>query len=425
MNRSGASASLGFWVFLAALLVRLTWVVYRSAGQPPALEFDDESLHWQLARNLVSTGQMVSDDGRVAARMPVYPLFLALFAWLGDGGIILVRLTQAALGAVTAWLVFRFGAEALGARAGLIAGTLATLDLYAVFFANLLLTETLFTLIGVGLTYATWRLLTRGDEGHRWLMMIAALGPLAVMTRPSSAGWLVLIWVLVGGLAAARAQTMLRTGVLIGASALLMIPWGVRNQVVIGGCAWLSTNGGVTLYDAQGPQATGAGDQSFLNQMPELADLDEIATDQRLGALAREQMWREPGRVFRLAWAKLLRTWSLWPNYQAYRAGLTGWASALFMLPVLLGALCGPVYVLTTLGTPLARYRRLVLIGLLWLPILYFTAVHCVYIGSLRYRVPVMPFVELSAAALFFAPARRHEGVRSQARLWTQVTSRT
>ena len=38
---------------------------------------------------------------------------------------------------------------------------------------------------------------------------------------------------------------------------------------------------------------------------------------------------------------------------------------------------------------------------LLWLPVIYFTLVHCAFIGSLRYRVPLMPFVEIAAATAF------------------------
>ena len=36
--------------------------------------------------------------------------------------------------------------------------------------------------------------------------------------------------------------------------------------------------------------------------------------------------------------------------------------------------------------------------GLLLIPILYFTAVHALYLGSVRYRVPLMPIVCLFAA---------------------------
>ena len=45
--------------------------------------------------------------------------------------------------------------------------------------------------------------------------------------------------------------------------------------------------------------------------------------------------------------------------------------------------------------------------ALIWLPVVYFTLVHCVYIGSLRYRIPLMPFLELAAATAFVQYHRR------------------
>jgi hypothetical protein len=104
--------------------------------------------------------------------------------------------------------------------------------------------------------------------------------------------------------------------------------------------------------------------------------------------------------VLELAWIKFLRTWSLTPNACEYRGGLTALASAVFTAITLLLALVGLLRTLArpnSTAIPLRDRRRLHL--LLWLPVIYFTLVHCVYIGSLRYRVPLMPFLEISAAA--------------------------
>jgi K+-transporting ATPase A subunit len=40
-------------------------------------------------------------------------------------------------------------------------------------------------------------------------------------------------------------------------------------------------------------------------------------------------------------------------------------------------------------------WRRWVLVAL---PILYFAAVHCVFVGSIRYRQPAMPFILVFSA---------------------------
>ena len=159
--------AVGWLIFAAALLLRAGWVSYGWNQAGPALEFDDEPLHWQLATNLVERGELVTDDGRRAARMPVYPLFLALFAWMGQSGILVARLTQALLGAVTALLAYHLARKALGTRAGLVAGLLVCCDPYAIFFANLLLTEVLFIIFAVGLTACIWLVATQTARA-RW-----------------------------------------------------------------------------------------------------------------------------------------------------------------------------------------------------------------------------------------------------------------
>jgi hypothetical protein len=55
-----------------------------------------------------------------------------------------------------------------------------------------------------------------------------------------------------------------------------------------------------------------------------------------------------------------------------------------------------PLLALAVLGLVM-RMRRDVLI-LLLIPIVYFTAVHALFLGSVRYRTPLMPLVCLLAA---------------------------
>jgi len=380
----------GAVVFAAAAALRVAWVLVRWSQAGAALEFSDEQLHWQLATNLVEQGTLVSDDGRYAARMPVYPLFLALFAWLGEVGILLARLAQALLGAAAAWAVFRLADAALGRRAAWVAGALACCDPYAIFFANLLLTEVPFTLIGVGLVASAWRLTAQHVERNRLALVgLALLGAAAVLARPSAAGWIMLLWIVLWFLDGNRVRATRRLGLYVLTFGVLMLPWGLRNRSALGHPAWLGTNGGVTLYDAQGPQAKGDSDQSFLLRMPELAGLGEVERDRALRRLAIEQMREDWGRVLRLAGVKFLRTWSLTPNVGSYRSGVAGFVSAAFMLVVLAAAAVG-----------LCRTRpKWKLHLILWLPVVYFTLVHCMFVGSLRYRVPLMPLVEITAAA--------------------------
>jgi hypothetical protein len=418
---------LGAAIFSAALLLRVVWVALCWSKQGSTPDFPDEELHWQLASNLINDGTLVSDDGRYAARMPLYPLFLALFAGLNETGVLMARLAQAVLGAATAWIAYSLANKAFGRRAGVVAGALVGIDPYAVFFANLLLTEVLFGVLALGLVACSWSLVARPAQPARAATLgVALLSAAALMTRPSAAGWIALLWLVLWlfdmrrwpGARASRLlegtkghfpSTATRRPILyVVVLAACLLVWGLRNRVVIGTPAWLSTNGGVTLYDALGPQANGSSNQAFLSELPELAGLDEVERDRKLRQLALAHAREDPARVARLAWTKFRRTWSLRPNVPAYHGGATGAASAAFTAGVLLLALVGVVRTFVRRDLPAAELRgRRRLHVLLWLPVIYFTLLHCVFIGSLRYRVPLMPFVEI-AAATAIAPRQRH-----------------
>lgn len=406
---------------LAAFALRAGWVMYSwqpqaaaLPGEGVALAYDDERLHWQLATNLAHAGGLVSDDGRHAARMPLYPLFLGAFAGLGGYGILVARLVQAIFGAATVGIIYAWLDAAAGRRAGLVGGVLAACDPFAVFFANLLLTEVLFTLLLVGLCAGAWWVVRAGRPAWASWLGVAVVGALAVLTRPSVLALLPVLWVLV----AWRARDW-RVLLCPAALILLLLPWGLRNKAVLGSYCWLSSNGGVTLYDGVGPQADGSSNQAFLAELPELNGLGEVQRDRRLQHLAIEHMRQNPGHVVRLALIKLRRTWSPTPNVAEHRTGGAAMVGAAYTVVLMLGAVAGLVVAWrrhdrgagqrsdgqaqTSVD---ARRGGRWLHVFVWLPIVYFTLLHCVYIGSVRYRVPLMPVLAAGAGAAWAVQRR-------------------
>lgn len=382
---------------LLALVLRAGWIAYRWSSHGAAFEYPDEELHWQLAAHLVHDGSLVTDDGRFAARMPLYPLFLAPWAALGSAGVLGARFAQAIVGAAVVVMAHRLAHAVAGRRAARVAGLLVACDPFGVFFSNLLLTETLFTFLGVALTACAWAVAARRPGS--WLAWggVALTGAGAVLTRPAAAGWLALLWLLLLALGRDRRRMGPRLVACPVVLALLMLPWGLRNTAVVKDYAWLSTNGGVTLYDAQGPQADGSSNQGFLQQMPELQGLGEVERDRLLRQSAIRQMRADPGRALSLAGIKFLRTWSPLPNVAEYRTGPAALAGAVYTVLLLAGTAAALVRgFVGHRDASAADRRRLLALGML--PLLYFTLVHCVYIGSVRYRVPLMPLMALVTA---------------------------
>ena len=145
---------------------------------------------------------------------------------------------------------------------------------------------------------------------------------------------------------------------------------------------------GASLYDGLNPNATGASNMDFV---PDFAayercgsaatqDTLELRLDRRLRDEAVAWTLAHPGRALQLAGIKFLRMWNLWPN----EPRLSRWPIRLAVLftytPLLIFAIIGAVRTLTW-GWPYI---------LCWLPAVYFTLLHMVFVSSIRYREPAM-----------------------------------
>jgi hypothetical protein len=95
-----------------------------------------------------------------------------------------------------------------------------------------------------------------------------------------------------------------------------------------------------------------------------------------------------PGRVLQLAGTKLLRLWNVWPNEPSFRSWWVRMAILLTYTPIMALAIAGAW-----------RFRHRLDVLLLVSPAVYLTALHVVFIGSLRYRQPAMLTLAILAAA--------------------------
>ena len=117
--------------------------------------------------------------------------------------------------------------------------------------------------------------------------------------------------------------------------------------------------------------------------------MDEYENNRFFKNAAIEYIRRNPRRFALLAVEKFRRFWNILPNHGPYRRPFYAAISVCSYLPVLLLAVVGLIW----------RRPRASVLLLLLAPVLYFTALHVIFVGSIRYRVAVMPFVILLQAA--------------------------
>lgn len=417
------AALLSLWI--GAAVLRLAWLAFRylSNGQWSELEFPDEVAYWHVATSLAHGHGLVDDLGWRATYMPLYPAFLALFTALPDS-LLWCRAAQAVLAALVApatYLLAREFARPFAAKKSgsaqpaalrlipLLAGLAAACDPFLVFFAPLLLTEALFTVLLVALWAVLMRLsglcssrsvertdFDNGQAGRcplKFLFALAIAAGLlawsAVMLRPAA----VILLPIIAVMLVARGWHQ-RTAWLTAAGTLAivvagLVPWAARNQQVIGQWRWFTTRSGISLYDGVRHQATGASDLAHTKQSPSLAGLSEVEWDAHFRRQAWSAIRDDPVRILSLAGTKFLRTWSLQPNVETHRGGLISLVSTAWMVGVLLTAALG----LWARRRPV--YPWLVLLA----PPIAFTLLHMVFVGSVRYRVPLMPMLHVLSAA--------------------------
>jgi hypothetical protein len=168
---------------------------------------------------------------------------------------------------------------------------------------------------------------------------------------------------------------------------------------------------GESLYDGLNPQATGASDMRFVDdfrqhlraediQNPaaaERANCFEARLDRRLRDAAIAWAVRHPGRVAQLAAVKFLRIWNVWPNEASFRNGAFCLVLTAAYLPVLALGLAG-VWRTAHRGWPYV---------LCVIPAVYFTLLHVIFVGSIRYRQPAMLVLIVPAAGWLVQACRR------------------
>lgn len=390
-------------VLTVALVLRvatagtLQWALDHRLHRTYLIEGDAEG-YWDLAGDL-ATGRdyAVYTPPRRALRMPGFPALLAVPISLFGESFLAARIWLAIIGTVACGLVYWLGRITVDHATGLIAAALCAISPQLIGFTPLILTETSFaaTLLAslVGCAYlGRWTSRQLGAGDTLLALLCGGLFGLAVYVRPS--------WLLVAPATAVlyvllRSRNLagaVRGGLLVVGMLLTLLPWGFRNHAVTGHFFLTTLWMGPSLYDGINPEATGASDMRFFDRDQVLGKgMSEYEMDQHYRRLARAYALENPGHVVQLAFAKLGRYWKPWPNADQFRD---------WRLQLLLTAFFVPMIVFSLTGAWHLRHQPWVLY-LSGVAILYFSALHMVFVSSLRYRLPAeYPLMVLCACGL-------------------------
>jgi hypothetical protein len=158
-----------------------------------------------------------------------------------------------------------------------------------------------------------------------------------------------------------------------------LTPWAWRNHEVTGHWVMTSLWSGPSLYDGLHPEATGASDMQFFDDEKLPLQMSEYEVNETYKTRAWRYARENPGRAIELGLIKAGRYLSLSPN-------AAGFSSGPFYLICLSVSLVSGVFL--AIGIWVQR-KTLGICVFLLAPFLQFLLVHMVFIGSVRYRLPV------------------------------------
>ncbi len=407
IQRAGDSRILLGLILVLAFGLRLGaaywWEGRISDGQQFA--WGDSASYWTLAGQIARGEPYQYGHGQARVfRTPGYPILLAgLFRVAGkEPPVIWARVLGAGLGTLTVAGIMWLTKELFSPRAASVAGVMASLYPGAIGMSVFVLSEALFCPLMVGQMIG-WVVATRSPCPQRAAgaaLVTGVIAGVATLTRPS---WLLftpfacgVAFVLYG-----ERKRQLLVGVALAVGLVVaMMPWWVRNYGITGRLTLTTTQFGASLYDGWRADSNGESDMRFVESFyqeqrkADAADPDatigpfEQRLDDRLRAAAIDWARQHPRRVMQLAGIKFMRIWNPWPN----SGKLQSWTyrSAIFVgyTPLMLLSVAGAIQFVRR-GWPYC---------LCVVPAIYFTCLHMIFVGSIRYRQPAMLLLIVLAA---------------------------
>lgn len=355
---------------IIALMVLAAGLRVLAAIALPDQQFPDAMIYRDSGAQLWVIGRLNAYN-----IMPLYP---ALIGLVGPGlGQLLLDIT---LSTATIWFAHALVLEIFSDRlAALLAAFGCAIYPHFIFFSVVGLTETLFIFLVI-VALLAW---------HRGAFAAAAvLAVFAILTRPSFdllAPILVVYFAwIVHRLPWQKLIAKLFAYALIYCA--LMAPWWMHNQRVYGTFVRLNLGGGEAFYMGNNPMnRTGGGIQPTDGDLTALrVSGNPVAIDAAAWKAGRDYVRENPGRFFEMVFIKFGRLWRPWPYADQYHNKLYVLLTLLSFAPVMLLA----AFYLLRWG-----WREWRVVGPMALFVGYLTAVHVVTVGSVRYRLPMEPFV--------------------------------
>ena len=367
-----------WFIFAGALLVRSSFIWSLQEG----FYFPDSLDYSRAAASLLQTGGL----GETYNRPPGYPVFLSVVYFYFGESIFAVRMLESIIGSLLAVIVAQTGKQIGGQPIGALAGVLWGIFPIAVFTAGLVYPTNLFTMF---LACGVLCFLPSPDQGlspkrvfySGLILGIAALIiPIVIVTLGAISLWL--IWW-------NQSNRFALTSMLLGGSALVIVPWIVRDFYAYDR---------LTLIEPR-----------LVQHLPEMRDDKEAPGSNRIEAIAKRptSFGRHFGREF-------IHFWNLYPDRiemaspgkreEEHMKDARMIKDTIFTTSNLIIGVSilstGPLFIFAIVGTLIMCFHKEGRrdLSLLWAVILSFAVGYSIFHTRMRYRIPIEPYITILGA---------------------------
>jgi hypothetical protein len=371
----------------------------------PIDQFSDNLWYYTRAVGLAS-GQGYSEGGIATAFWPPgWPGFLGLSFWLFGPSPLVGQTVNLVLAAVIFFLVLSLGSTIFADK---LVGrlTVAILTIYPnqIGYVPVLATELFYT----ALMLLAILIIVRGQAFIKLLLAGVVFG-IATLTKAQTlflpavlfAAW----WLSAGG-RSRLFSSVGKTAVVYAAMAVVILPWTVRNYLVLGEFVLISTNGGGTLLTGNNPSAWGdyTEDDALVKQVPNDV-AGQVANNRLATSLALKWIHDNPVTFAMLIPKKVWRLWA--PDGEsewAYQAGFKNYEKYWVLFRLVRGV--NQVYYSCIIFLSLLSITYFVRQSRTRSPYevtgyvlaAYFTAISIIFSGQSRFHFPLMPWIAMYAA---------------------------
>jgi 4-amino-4-deoxy-L-arabinose transferase-like glycosyltransferase len=239
-------------VIILGFMLRMIWLGYT---QPiPVSDFEE---YVQLAQGILSHGQF-GFPMPSAYRLPAYPAFLAIMLLICNS-ILWLSIVNSILSTLLVYITYFLAIKVTkNHRIAILSAILCAINPTFVFFSPVIASEHLFSILVL-----LSMILAIDCENHRFnklnsrYIIIGVLYGLAVLTRGEGLFYLPVIICIILLSRSKLIKKLIHIMMVVLFVSAMIIPWYIRNNMIVGEGAGLSTTSGINFYFAHNKQQYG------------------------------------------------------------------------------------------------------------------------------------------------------------------------